>query len=173
MDKSRPTPLTLALANAFIGPVLKLVTWHSELDCKPLDLDLDAPLPSRLRVYLYSLVGGAGTKRPHEYKANLRVPGQKEGEYGSFAQLSGRYVIVSAYRPDLDVFVLWDAALHHRFKWAGNIQVHSDTVHTAAALGWAEQSRKLASGSTELVIACQSATLPDALVRRLGETGGV
>lgn len=147
--------------------------WHSELDRKPLDLDLDAPLPPRLRVYLYSLVGGVGTKRPSEYKANLRVPGQKQGEYGSFVHPSGRFVIVGAYRADLDVFVFWDAALHQRFKWAGNIQVHSDTVHRAAARGWAKQHRKLTSGSTELVIACQSSTLPDALSRRLGETGGV
>ena len=58
----------------------------------------------------------------------LRVPGQVVGEYGAFDHSGGRIAVLAAYRNDLDVFVLWDASIHERFKHGGNMQV-KDTVN--------------------------------------------
>ena len=52
-----------------------------------------------------------------------------------------------------------------------DIQVRDTTVHEAAATGRAEQTRNLASGNTELVLACQSWTLADAISQRVARTG--
>lgn len=146
----------------------------SSLKDKPLLVDLAAPHPPRLRVYMYNLVGGVGTKRDREYKAVLRLRGQEVGAYESFDHSGGRVVILVAYRDDLDVFVLWDASLHPQFKNGGNIQVHTDTVMEAASLGMAEQRRRLVvAQTTEIVVACQSWNLPAALERRVELTGGV
>ena len=92
-----------------------------------------------------------GKSRPGEFKAVLRVPGQVVGEYGTFDHSANRLALLAAYRDDLDVFVLWDASLHQRFKHGGNMQVKADAVQTAAAAGWAEQHRPLRSGVTEIV----------------------
>ena len=98
--------------------------------------------------------------------------GQPVGTYASFDSSGERFVLVIGYRPDLDVFVLWDAVLHPRFKNGGNIQVRGSVVHSAAALGRAEQVRLLPSGATELVIACQSPGLAKAIDDRITWTGG-
>lgn len=164
--------ISQALHGAFVQALGASVLGHSPLHDKPLCLDLALPCPPRLRVYLYSLVGGHGTVRPNEYKSVLRLRGQPVGEYASFDQSDERFVLVAGYRPDLDVFVLWDAVLHPRFKNGGNIQVRDSVVHTAAASGRAEQIRQLPSGATELVIACQSPGLSKAIDDRITWTGG-
>lgn len=166
------TRITAALHSAFLRPFGQSVVWHSPLGDKPLCVNLALPHPQKLRVYMYSLVGGHGTVRPNEYKSVLRLRGQAVGEYASFDQNDERLVLVVGYRGDLDVFVLWDACLHPRFKNGGNIQVRDMVVHKAAAGGRAEQVRQLPSGAAELVIACQSWSLVQAVSDRVAWTGG-
>ena len=164
--------ITLCLHRAFIAALDGQVLTHGDLSRKPLDLDLALPLPQRLRLYLYSLVVG-GKSRPGEFKAVLRVPGQVVGEYGTFDHSGNRLAVLAAYRNDLDVFVLWDASIHERFKHGGNIQVKDTVVAQAAATGWAEQRRTLRSGITEIVFACRSSSLTRAVANRVTWTGGV
>ena len=121
---------------------------------------------------MYTLVIG-GANRPNEFKAVLRVPGQEVGRYGSFDHSGDRLALLVGYRDDLDVFVLWDASLHAKFKNGGNIQVRDSTVHRAAAVGRSDQMRVLSSGVRELVIACNSRQLSNAIVDRVLTTGGV
>lgn len=168
------TSVTTALHRAFLRPLGDAVLSHSSLEDKPLCVDLALPNPPRLRVYMYTLVGGVGTVRPNEYKAILRVPGQAVGAYDSFDHSEGRLALLVGYREDLDVFVFWDASLHPQFKNGGNIQVRDTTVHVAAALGRSLQHRDLSRRKlTELVIACQSWNLAEAIDERVASTGGI
>ena len=164
--------LTARLHRAFLDGLNGHVLAHGDLNTKPLDLDLALPLPPHLRLYLYSLVVG-GKSRRGEFKAVLRVPGQIVGEYGTFDHSGGRLAVLAAYRDDLDVFVLWDASIHERFKHGGNMQVKDTVVAQAAATGWAEQRRPLRSGITEIVFACRSSSLPRAIADRVKWTGGI
>ena len=166
------TSITEHLHNAFLQPLGDAVLRHSATIEKPLSVDLALPNPPRLRVYMYTLVGGVGTVRPNEYKAVLRVPRQAVGAYDSFDHSDGRLALLVGYRADLDVFVLWDASLHPRFKNGGNIQVRDTTVHAAASSGRAEQKRPLSTKITEVVIACQSWSLLQAIDDRVAWTGG-
>jgi hypothetical protein len=169
----RGNSVTLALHQAFLKPLEPAHRWSSELSLKPLLVDLGHPFPARLRVYLYSLVHGPGERRRREYKVVLRTPGQPVNEYGAFDHSDARFTIVAGYDPTLDVFVLWDAVLHPRFKNGGNLQVRDEAVRVAAAVGAAEQVRNLSNGQRELVLACQSPALPRALVARVASTGGL
>lgn len=163
--------LTVRLHRAFLDALAGHVLVYGDLTIKPLNLNLALPLPQRLRLYLYSLVVG-GKSRPGEFKAVLRVPGQVVGEYGSFDHSGDRLAVLAAYHDDLDVFVLWDASLHERFKYGGNMQVRDTIITQAAATGWAEQHRSLRSGITEMVFACRSHSLPRAIASRVTWTGG-
>lgn len=169
MAASLPTP---ELHQRFLSCFDGAATALDDLDSKPLRVDMRLPLPPRLRLYMYNLVGGVGTKRDFEYKAVLRLREHPVGEYRSFDHSGGRLALLVAYRGDLDVFVLWDASLHSRFKNGGNIQVRTDTVMSAAATGYAEQLRRLSSGVTETVMACTPSELAATLVRRLEQMGG-
>jgi hypothetical protein len=164
--------VTTDLHRALLRALGTAVISHGEIATKPLSVDLALPLPPRLRIYLYTLVVG-GTNRPGEYKIVVRVPGQAVGAYDSFDHSGDRLALLVGYRADLDVFVLWDATLHPRFKNGGNVQVRDVTVSTAAASGRAEQIRPLSSGITEVVIACQSSSLARAIDDRVAWTGGV
>ncbi|MFB4203652.1 hypothetical protein ACEZHJ_07625 [Arhodomonas sp. KWT2] len=132
-----------------------------------------APQRLPLRVYIYSLVGGLGTVRPNEFKCNLRLRGQRVGEYRSFDYAGERYVLLIGCDLGLDVFVLWDASLHPKFKNGTNVQVRDKTVYAAAASGLAYQTRSLTRGGTELVVACSSDYLARAIDDRLAWTGGI
>lgn len=166
------TTVTERLHCAFLDALSGHVLAHGDLRSKPLNVDLELPLPPRLRLYLYSLVVG-GKTRPGEFKVVLRVPGQSVGHYGTFDHSGDRLAVLVGYREDLDVFVLWDASLHEKFKHGGNMQVRDTVVAQAAAIGWAEQRRPLRSGTIEVVLACRSRTLARALTQRVAWTGGV
>jgi hypothetical protein len=119
-------------------------------------------------------VGGTPTTRGDiDYKASLRVWGQPNGQYGSFDHSDDRVALVVAFRKDLDVWVLWDATLHPRFKNGGNIQVRTSTVIHAAATGSSLQERRLVTGHRELVLACTSARLPETVEHRVLTMGGL
>lgn len=166
--------LTQALHEAFLRPFGERAMVLGSMRDKPMLLNLTLPLPPRLRVYMYSLVGSGGATRHGEYKAVLRLRGQAVGTYGSFDHGDDRLAIVVGYRADLDVFVLWDASLHPQFKNGGNIQVLSETVMRAASTGHAEQRRRLVNlRTTEMVLACRSATLVETVRRRVALTGGM
>lgn len=161
---------TAALHDAFLQPIsTRVLTCSNTLD-KPLDVELAHPLPPSIRVYMYTLVDG-GRSRPNEFKALLRVRGQPVGEYGSFTQDPSRFLMLIAYHAALDVFVLWDASLHYRFKNGGNIQVRDTTVLKAAAMGTSSQWRGLSRSRSELVVACTSARLEKTIIQRLLQTG--
>jgi hypothetical protein len=171
--RGRGSALTARLHQAFLSPLGGALENGSEIGHKPLLVDLGYPHPPRLRVYLYSLVHGVGERSRREYKVVLRVPGQPADQYGSFDHSGDRFTVLAGYDGDLDVFVLWDAALHLRFKNGGNLQVRDEVVRTAAAIGVAEQVRRLGNGNRELVLACQSHTLAEALAARVASTGGL
>lgn len=166
LPATRHGPLLAALGDAAV--------WHSDPEAFPLDLDLAEPHPPRLRLYVFSLVGGHGTKRAREYKVNVRLPGTREGDYGSFDYSGRRIPVVLGYNKADDVWVLWDATVRDRIKHAGNLQVHVDTVQAAAIDGWSVQTRKPgSSGRCEVIIACRSDRLVEAINRRLDWLGGV
>jgi hypothetical protein len=170
---NRGSAISARLHQAFLAPLEGAVRSCSEIGRKPLLVDLGYPHPPRLRIYLYSLVHGPGEQRRREYKVVLRTPGQPIDEYGSFDHSGDRFTVLAGYDQGLDVFVLWDATLHPRFKNGGNLQVRDEIVRTAAAVGAAEQVRNLSNGNRELVLACQSSTLAEALRARIASTGGL
>lgn len=167
------TARTRCLHQAFLKALEGAVADHSDAARKPLLVDLRPPEPLRFRIYMYSLVGGVGERARHEYKVVLRVPGQRVGTYGVFDHSGDRFTTVIGYAADLDVFVLWDASLHPRFKNGGNLQVRDEVVRTAAAVGMAESVRKLSNGAREVVFACQTSAMRRALHARIASTGGL
>ena len=58
------------------------VVRHSDMGEKPLELDLEPPLPSRVRAYVYNATNPPGGRTVGECKCQLIVPGQKSGESG-------------------------------------------------------------------------------------------
>jgi hypothetical protein len=167
------TARTRRLHRALLEALHPCVAAHSDPGTKPLLIDLLPPEPLSLRIYMYSLVGGAGERARREYKVVLRVPAQNVGEYGVFDHSGDRFTTVIGYDADLDVFVLWDASLHPRFKNGGNLQVRDETVRFAAAAGAAQVTRRLSGGAQELVFACQTPRVKDAIRARIMATGGL
>lgn len=163
--------VTETLHSSILRALGGIVVQSSAIAEKPLLLDLSLPNPPRVRIYAYSLVGGVGERVRQEYKIVLRVPGQRTGDYGSFDHSDGRFTLLLGFSEVFDVFVLWDASLHARFKSGGNLQVRDGTVHDAVALGCSDQIRKLTGGQQERVLACRSARLIAAINERVGYTG--
>ena len=149
----RPSLDSHQLHGALLHALGDAVLWHSENDKKPLEVDLAAPLPSRVRIYMYTLTDPPGGRPVGEFKIQLIAPGQKKGNAASFDTSDGRIVLLIGYHPDTNVFVLWDAMLYPQFPHSRNVQVTGETVYGALGGGVAFQERKLRTGIERVLAA--------------------
>lgn len=158
------------LHRRFVAALGDRVEQHSQLERKPLELDLSPPLPRHVRVYLFNATRPPGGRPTGEHKVQLIMPGQKRGERGRFDQSEGRIVLLAGYAAEEDVFVLWDAGLYPDFAWSRNVQVRAETLIEAAAGKIARQERRLRPGDgdpvTETLVACPPPLLAEAIRQR-------
>lgn len=158
------------LNRRFVAALGAKVERHTNLERKPLELDLAAPLPGRVRVYLFNATRPPGGRPTGEHKVQLIMPGQKRGQRGQFDQSDGRIVLLAGYAAEEDVFVLWDAGLYPNFAWSRNVQVRAETLIEAAAGKIARQARRLrpsdGEATTETLLACPAPLLAEAIRQR-------
>src|SRR5215831_16749425 len=126
---------TTRLHEVFLGGLDGRALAHTDVNEKPLEVDLAPPLPSHVRVYLYNATHPPGGRTMGEHKVQLIVPGQDRGQRGNFDHSGGRIVLLVGYEPELEVFVFWDAGVHRDFAYSKNVQVKAETVYEAYALG--------------------------------------
>ena len=159
------------LHRRFLDALGGAVRSHGTVERKPLEADLAAPLPSRIRLYIFNATRPPGGRPLGEHKVQLIVPGQERGARGSFDQSGGRIVLLAGYAAEENVYILWDAGLYSDFAWSRNVQVKAETLIQATAGKIARQERRLrpADGvpAMETLLACPPARLADALERRV------
>lgn len=147
------------------------VLLHGELDEKPIVLDLKAPLPQHVRLYLFNATRPPGGRPLGEHKVQLIVPGQGRGERGNFDHSDGRIVLLAGYSVEEDVFVFWDAGLYSNFAWSRNVQVKVETIIQASAGKIATQERVLRPrnepATTEVLVAGRADNLDAAILKRI------
>ena len=159
------------LHRRFLDALGGTVRSHGIVERKPLEADLAAPLPSRIRLYIFNATRPPGGRPLGEHKVQLIVPGQRRGARGNFDHSGSRIVLLAGYAAEENVYVLWDAGLYSDFAWSRNVQVKAETLIQANAGKIAKQERRLrpADGQpvVETLLACPPARLPEALVRRV------
>ncbi len=157
---------TSQLNERFLAALGSTVVRADPLDSPVLTLELAPPLPAAMRAYLYNATNPPGGRVTAEHKIQLMVPGQARADRGNFDTSDGRSVVAAGYVDDLDVYVLWDAALHRDFAFSKNAQVRSEHVSAVARTGAIiTQVRGLRLG-TETVIIAPASRLVDALAMR-------
>ena len=142
------------------------VQSHSDLDRRPFDLDLKHPLPSKLRVYLFTLTHPPGGRTLGEHKIQIILPGQKRKERREIDFSGSRFVVLAGLEPERNIFVLWDARLYRNVPHSRNVQVKATTVYEAYVQRMATQERRLWGGVNETIVACNKDSLPAALLAR-------
>src|SRR5438128_634390 len=90
-----PQPLLHRRFIDALGPAA--VLSHSQWEEKPFNIDLAAPLPQRVRLYIYNATQPPGGRPLGEHKVQLIVPGQKRSDRASFDNTDGRIVLLSGY----------------------------------------------------------------------------
>lgn len=158
------------LHQTFLEALNDAVVSHSAIEHKPLEVDLKSPLPPRLRVYIYNATYPPGGRTMGEHKIQLIVPGQARGTRANFDGSGGRIPFLVGYRPDLRIFMLWDAELYVDFAYSRNVQVMPETVYEAFAQGIGRQRRKLWTHDAEIVITADVSHLSHAILERQHET---
>jgi hypothetical protein len=161
---------TKELHQAFLDALSDSVVSHSRTEAKPLEVDLNFPLPPKLRVYMYNATYPPGGRTIGEHKIQLIAPGQEKGERGNFDLSGGRIPLLVGFRSDLKIFMLWDAELYVDFPHSRNVQVMPETVYQAYAQGIGRQIRHLWSQTVEVVITADGRHLAEAILERQKET---
>lgn len=158
------------LHRRFISALGDRLEKHTDIERKPLEIDLMPPLPSRARVYLFNATRPPGGRPTGEHKVQLTLPGQKRGERSKFDHSDGRIVLLVGYAAEEDVFILWDAGLYPDFAWSRNVQVKAQTIIQATAGRIACQARRLRPSNgealIEVLVACPSPLLAEAIQQR-------
>ena len=158
------------LHRTFLASLGRSVIWHSELDEKPLEIDLEPPLPSHLRAYLFNATRPPGGRALGEHKVQLIAPGQRRGTRGVLDFSNGRIVLLVGYQTEDEVFILWDAYLHSSFAWSANLQVKGETITAALGDTIATQQRRIRRHGVEVVLACRPQHLGLAITERVSLT---
>jgi hypothetical protein len=104
-----------------------------------------------------------------EHKIQLIVPGQARGARSNFDISGGRIPLLVGYRPDLRIFMIWDAELYVDFSYSRNVQVMPETVYEAFAQGIGRQTRNLWTQNAEIVITANADHLGQAILERQQE----
>jgi hypothetical protein len=160
------------LHEVFIAALGNSVISHGDLAEKPLEVDLAAPLPSRIRLYLYNATKPPGGRTLGEHKIQLIVPGQGRKQRGNFNHSDGRMVLLVGYSPESEVFILWDAGVYTDFAYSSNLQVRPETVYAALAGEVGKQERRIRGEGgkgveIETVITVRPDRLAEAIQQRI------
>jgi hypothetical protein len=158
------------LHGRFLEALAPAVVSHGDIERKPLEVDLENPLPPKLRVYIYNATYPPGGRTTGEHKIQLIVPGQNRGERGKFDSSGGRIPLLVGYRADMGIFMIWDAEIYVDFAYSRNVQVKPETVYEAFAQGIGRQRRNVRHQPAETVITADASHLRDAILERQQET---
>lgn len=141
-----------------------------DLGRKPVEVQARVPLPPDIRAYLYTLTTHAQERKDGTYRAQLILPGQVRGMRARL-DFSGAFVVLGAYEPVLDLYVMWDALRYDEddgVAYSRNVQVDDSKLHEAIVQGLSVQTRTVRSRlyPRERIIACRSDRLADAIALR-------
>lgn len=150
----------------FVSALDDRVGNYSDLEQRPLEVNLKHPLPSEVRVYLYTVTKAGGSRPADEFNIQVFIPGVERGDSGPLDYSDDRFVILAGYHADSDVFVLWDAYMHPEFSHSETVQVKWATIEAAANDGLSTQVRHLNAGD-EVVIATESNRVRKGIFRRI------
>jgi hypothetical protein len=145
---------------------------RSKLRSKPLLVVMSVPVAHLAAFYVYLATDHPSERSIGDFRIQVILPGHRLGRRARFDRPDEALPYLVGFVPDLDVFILWDAALHEAgdgVPYSKGVQVHARTVFEAAATGMSEQVRQIrAAGKVrgEIVIAARSAHLIGALHRR-------
>lgn len=162
MLKMIESPDNSYLHKAFIRALGDNLISHSDVNQKPLDLDLDLPFSRFVRLYIYNL-----RRSKNKYFIRLNVPGQKRGHLASFEYTDDRIILLAGYLKEYDIFVLWDAGLYPSFIKYRNLQVKAETVYKAISGGIGQQVRIVRNQGEEVVLTANSFNLIEAINLRM------
>jgi hypothetical protein len=157
-----------------LGRAVEHLPEDDELRQKPLVVDLAAPLPSRLRFYVYEATQHASERQQGTFKVQLTSGIARSGSDSTrlyFDRTDNIRPVLTGYHPDWRLFILWDADLHDLgdgFPYSKNVQAPPDIVWGALARGLAQGSRRLKKPPiTETIVAARSSRLAEALELRI------
>ena len=102
----------------------------------------------RLRVFLWNTRGGGRGRPPNERRVQTTRPGGVP-----FLTDDGRTTLLLGYHRRLDVFSTWDVRRHPNPGPSSSLQVDVETLEEANRSGFTSQSRSLAGGHQEVVVA--------------------
>lgn len=159
------------LHRALLSGLSDVVVSHSDVDQKPLEIDLKPPLPPRVRAYVFNATRPPGGRPVGEHKIQLIMPGQSRGNRANFDRSGGRIVLLMGYAGHEDVFVLWDSDLYRDFAWSRNVQIRTPAIVAAVAGEVGRQERILRpagrSRVLEEVFTANARMLAEAIQRRI------
>lgn len=136
-------------------------------------VELQPPLPRRVRVYVYNATNPSGGRSGREHKIQLTRVGRREGAPANFDWSGVDLVLLCGYVTEHDVFVFWDANLRRDFAYSTNLQVPSEKVVGAASTGVIvvhERPLRRAVGAArtiETIICAPRQSVKDAIAERL------
>jgi hypothetical protein len=118
-------------------------------------------------IYAFTVTDPPAGRPLAECKIQVILPGARSGQRGSLSFRPDALTVLLGWRPESDIYVLWDAYAHGEFAYSANVQVKGEAMAIAEILGIHTIERALRGGQRlEKVILCRSDRLADGLRTR-------
>ncbi|MFC7070609.1 AAA family ATPase [Halobaculum lipolyticum] len=152
---------------ALLAALDEYVIEHSDVGSNPLDVNLDEPLPEKVRFYVFETSRSSDI---HGWAINVRT-GSTNDDGKVVTKADDRLVILAGYSAEHDVFTFWDDSLYEHYGDPGDPHksyVKDETLEEAQEHGQSIQSRRLRTRGkgVETVLSVIEENVPDAIRAR-------
>lgn len=161
-NSGRPSDRIKKYNEIFLDSIKQAVISHSSVDEKPLNIKLELPHPTEIRVYLFKVIESRKND-VIEIKSLLHLPGQKVSEKAHLNFDDTSFVLLCGYYEELELFVLWDATLHGEFAYSTSVHVARDNILEAEIIGISTYERNLRDKGIETVVVATREKLLEAI----------
>lgn len=168
--RPRPSSLNRVLARVLVR-FLREFPSEEQLQTKPLLLNLQLPLPPKLRCYVFLATQHESERQPDTFRVQLTAGEPASRGRWVFSREGGVRPVLMGFEPRLDVFIIWDADVNDAgggFPFSQGVQTPPGIVYQAAAIGISEGMRTARRAARqETIVAVRSDKLVDGLLRRI------
>lgn len=140
----------------------------SDIEQKPLLILHKQFAETVYKVYIYNCTNPPGGRQLDEYKIQLKLPGQREGERGVLDESDGTIILIVGFANydcvDNGVWIIWDTSRHISFAFNANLQVKAGMIiGTTTKCVFCTKKR----GNGEVVVLSDRSHLKEAIDLRL------
>lgn len=155
---------TTQLHTLFLHDLGDEYVLHSDIEKKPLVFSSRRNANLVYKAYIYNCTNPPGGRQLDEFKIQLKLPGQREGDRGTLDESDGSVILLVGFAnydvEDNGVWIFWETKRHMSFAFNANLQVKMGMIIDTITKKYYHIKKR---GNSETIVLSDRTHLPEAL----------